>query len=260
MSKDGEAIDVCRVAELAAQAGADELLRMYGSETLDIRSKGEPSDIVTEADLASEEAVRKVIARARPNDGIVGEESSERRGFNEIRWFVDPLDSTANYARELPIWSVSVGCEDAHGVLAGAVCDPLRGEVICRGREWDVRSTRKLPPRGKLQGSLSEAMVVIGLGPDIQSRSHLIGALFGASGKVRSPGSPALGLAWTAIGRYDAAYYEMAYSRWDVCAGIALCEASGLLVSECHRKEAAYPCLLVALSYFNDEMKELLDL
>ncbi|MBS1838758.1 MAG: hypothetical protein JST64_13780, partial [Actinobacteria bacterium] len=108
--------------------------------------------------------------------------------------------------------------------------------------------------------SLSAAMVAVGWGPRSSGRrqGHVAESLIHRVGKVRSPGSPALGLAWTALGRFDAAYYEMDFNDWDVAAGTFLCECAGLTVrrepadaaDSSHRLLAARPELAGTLAGF----------
>ena len=103
-------------------------------------------------------------------------------------------------------------------------------------------------------------MVAVGWGPRSSGRrqGHVAGSLIHRVGKVRSPGSPALGLAWTALGRFDAAFYEMDFSDWDVAAGAFLCECAGLTV----RREPAdapdsSPRLLASRSELADSLAPL---
>ena len=70
----------------------------------------------------------------RPDDGLLGEEGSERAGRSGRRWVVDPLDGTINYLYGFPAWCVSVALEDADGGLVGVIHDPLRDETFCAER------------------------------------------------------------------------------------------------------------------------------
>src|SRR3954452_24784493 len=102
---------------------------------LDIRSKG-GKDIVTQFDTAAEEAAIGVINKAFPTHAILGEESGasgwETQGDSNLRWAIDPIDGTHNYAMQLPFWCSSVALTDAATgkVLVGAVYDPVHEELF----------------------------------------------------------------------------------------------------------------------------------
>ncbi len=111
----------------AADAAAGELMSRFGRRAKDVRAKSGPTDLVSEADVAAEKAVRRLLAERRPGDAILGEEGGAT-GDGELRWVVDPLDGTINFLFGIPAFAVSVACEDGEGALAGVVLDPVRGE------------------------------------------------------------------------------------------------------------------------------------
>jgi histidinol-phosphatase len=78
---------------------------------------------VSDADRAIEEAIRKVVAIARPNDQIVGEEfgSGDKSGRY---WVIDPIDSTKNFVRGVPVWATLIALMDRSDVLIGVVSAP----------------------------------------------------------------------------------------------------------------------------------------
>lgn len=220
------AIESCR-AGMAALIGRRLRVR-------DIVQKGDRLDILTDADLAAQDAVLSIIRAARPDDAILSEEDVDTLGTSGHKWLVDPLDSTANYARGLPIYSVSVAVEDQEGAVAAAVGDPERDVVYScsRGDRVVRRDGVALMPWHAADPG--KALVLFGMGPRSTAqhpRTALVPAvLLGAFGKVRSPGSPALGLSWVAAGIADLAYYEMDFSDWDISAGCLLCAEAGLSV------------------------------
>jgi histidinol-phosphatase len=81
---------------------------------------------VTEADRAVEAEVRRVLARERPDDAILGEEEGAA-GAGARRWIVDPIDGTRNYARGIPIWATLVAVEEDGIVRAGVASAPALG-------------------------------------------------------------------------------------------------------------------------------------
>src|SRR3954447_5183544 len=122
--------DLLAVAREAADAAAAVLLPRFGRERA-TGAKSSPTDLVSEADVASEGAIREVLAARRPEDGILGEEGTgDVAGSSGLRWVVDPLDGTVNYLYGLPQWCVSVAVEDGERTLAGVVHDPVRDEAF----------------------------------------------------------------------------------------------------------------------------------
>ncbi len=188
------------LGERAVRGAADVLRDRFGASDLRISTKGSPADVVTDADLASERVRCATVPPSnRPADGMLAEEGTSIEGTSGVSWVLDPIDSTANFARGIPIWSISLAAMDARGVLAGVVAFPPGGEVISATADSGVllngsRTSLGPPP------SLSAAMVAVGWGPRSSGRrqGHVAGSLIHRVGKVRSPGSPALGLAWTA--------------------------------------------------------------
>jgi myo-inositol-1(or 4)-monophosphatase len=231
-------------------SGADELLevaagaaRMAGAllserarhgEELDVSSKSTPTDLVSEADLASQRAIRALLAERRPGDGFVGEEEGRREeGQSGLSWVVDPLDGTVNFLFGIPHWSVSVAVRDGEGVLAGAVYDPNRDELFTATREGSPTLNGQAI-LASARSDLPSAMVATGLAYDAgvrEAQAKVLARLVGRVRDIRRFGSAALDLAWTAAGRYDA-YFERSVKQWDIAAGQLICERAGLEVRE----------------------------
>lgn len=203
----------------------------FASTDLDVQTKSSAADVVTDADLASEALALEVIHSARPEDGFLGEEGTSIDGTSGVRWVIDPIDSTANFARGIPIWSVSLAAMLGDEVVAAAVGFPPASEIVSGTRAEGLLLNGR--PVTRPEGTtLAGAMVGVGWGPLSGGvrQAEVARALIPAVGKVRSPGSPALGLSWAALGRFDAAFYEMQFSEWDVAAGAFLCQCAGLEV------------------------------
>lgn len=218
----------------AVAAATTTVLAMFERpDSLDVRVKSTAADLVSRADMEGERIVREVILGSRPDDSFVGEEGTKVEGSSPLTWVLDPVDSTANFVRGIPIWSISLAAMTGGVVVAGIVAFPPGSETYSAHRSTPVmlngRPVDSPPPR-----PLSASMLAIGWGPKSVGRRHGLVAdrLIPLFGKVRSPGSPALGLSWTAIGRFDAAFYEMDFSDWDVRAGAFLCQRAGLRVEE----------------------------
>ncbi|MAT60338.1 MAG: histidinol-phosphatase [Micrococcales bacterium] len=94
----------------------------YLSADLTIETKPDASP-VTEADKATETAIRTILGGQRPNDGILGEEYGQE-GDGSRRWIVDPIDGTANYMRGVPIWATLIALECDGAPTIGVVSAP----------------------------------------------------------------------------------------------------------------------------------------
>ncbi len=220
--------------ELAREAGALLLRRYEGDRGEGVAMKSTPTDLVSEADRASERMIVERLAQLRPADGVLGEEGAGSEGESGLRWVVDPLDGTVNYLFGIPQWCVSIAVQDAAGAtLAGAVFDPCRGEM------WSARADGPAtcngePVAGSRREDLASAMVATGFGYDARIRAaqaRIADDLIPRVRDIRRLGSAALDLAWTAAGRYDA-YYERGVKIWDVAAGMLICERAGLASAE----------------------------
>jgi myo-inositol-1(or 4)-monophosphatase len=245
-------------AECARAAG--ELLRerfVAGGEQA-TGSKSSPTDLVSEADLAAERAIRDLLATRRPGDAILGEEGGETQAGEGLQWIVDPLDGTVNFLFGVPQWCVSVAVHDDDGALAGAVFDPLRDEIFCaeRGGRATLNGTAI---GGSECSELGSALVATGFGYESDVRrmqAAVVARVLPEVRDIRRMGSAAADLAWTAAGRYDA-FYERGVHIWDVAAGTLLCECAGLIVRQLPAEGRSPAGLVVAPPGLIDELQAL---
>lgn len=87
-------------------------------------------DPVTAADRASEEAMRRLLAEHRPEDGVLGEEFGETPGRSGRRWVLDPIDGTRAFIAGLPSWTVLIALEQAGRPCLGVIDQPHTGERV----------------------------------------------------------------------------------------------------------------------------------
>jgi myo-inositol-1(or 4)-monophosphatase len=225
--------------EAARMAGGLLLERVRAGHEREVSSKSTPTDLVSEADLASERAIRALLAERRPGDGFVGEEGGSEDGTSGLDWVVDPLDGTVNFLFGIPQWCVSVAVRDGEGTVAGAVYDPNRDELFTATRDGGAcmngsGNEGTIELRGSERGDLATAMVATGLAYDAKVRAAQASVLARVVPEVRDIrrfGSAALDLTWTAAGRYDA-YFERTVKQWDIAAGALICQRAGLRVLE----------------------------
>jgi myo-inositol-1(or 4)-monophosphatase len=251
---EAELLDVA--VEAARAAGAELLARWR--RPLEVGTKSTPTDPVSDADLAAERAIREVLGHRRPGDSILGEEGGAT-GDGDLRWLVDPLDGTVNYVYGLPTFAVSVAVEDADGVCAGAVLDPVRDELFTATRSGPSVCNGE-PVAPSACDSLARALVGTGFGYDQEVRvaqAQAVARVIPAARDIRRAGAAALDLCACAAGRLDA-YYERGIQPWDVGAGSLICERAGLTVRTLPANERAPVGIVVAPRALIDQLIELI--
>ena len=243
---------------LAREAGALLLERFDSGCEQALASKSTPTDLVSEADLASEHLIRERLAQVRPADGFLGEEGGGQDGSSGLRWIVDPLDGTVNFLFSIPQWCVSVAVADDRGSLVGAIFDPCRDELFSATRDG-APMLNGVPVEASKRVDLASAMVATGFAYDARVRAaqaDVLAHLIPRVRDIRRLGSAALDLAWTAAGRYDA-YFERTVKPWDIAAGTLICERAGLTVLELPERERLPPGVLAAVPALAQPLLEL---
>ncbi len=244
--------------DLAHDAGALLLERFEGGRERALASKSSPTDLVSEADLASERLIRERLAEIRPADGFLGEEGGGQAGSSGLGWIVDPLDGTVNFLFGIPQWCVSVAVRDDHGSLAGAIFDPCRDELFSATRH-DIPTLNGMPLEGSTCEDLSTAMLATGLAYDAAVRAaqaEVLARVIPRVRDIRRSGSAALDLAWTAAGRYDV-YFERTVKPWDIAAGTLICTRAALTVRELPEREGLPLGILAAAPALAEPLLEL---
>lgn len=245
--------ELLAVGREAADAAAIELMQRFG-RVLRTEAKSSPTDLVSEADVAAERAIRAVLSARRPGDTILGEEGGET-GDGALRWVVDPLDGTTNFLYGVPQFAVSVACEDRDGSLVGVVVDPVRGEEFTATRSGPALLDGA--PISASDGSdLAVALIATGFGYEAGVRARQAGVIarvLPCVRDIRRAGAAALDLAWCACGRYDG-YFERGVQPWDIAAGGLIAERAGLSLVELPEADGDPVGLLAAPAAYRDEL------
>ena len=238
-----------RAAALVAAADRDDLR----SET-----KSSPTDLVTRYDRASEALIVDALSATRPDDAILGEEGSERAGTSGVRWIIDPIDGTTNFAYGFPGWAVSIGAEIDGLPAVGVVIVPTLAEEFVAwtggGATRNGVPISVRPPVG-----LDQALLATGCAYDRERRARqgrVIGELAARVRDIRRMGAAAVDLCSVACGRVDA-YFEIGLSPWDLAAGRVVVAEAGGLVTGARSDDviiAAHPTLHAELSAVLDDL------
>ncbi len=215
---------------LATEAGAMAMRLRPAPGSAQAKLKG-AQDWVTEADGAVERFLSDRLLAAFPDDGFQGEEEGIGR-TGMLRWIVDPIDGTSNYARGGSRFCVSLGLMEDRIPLAGIIVAPALGETFAarQGKGATLNGTR-IHAAGTT--ALPRATVEIGWSTRRTDSDFLAlcSRVRGAGAALRMGGSGALGLADVAAGRQDA-YAELHINLWDVAAALAILAEAGASVSD----------------------------
>jgi myo-inositol-1(or 4)-monophosphatase len=215
---------------LAREAGT--LLTGKFNSKHEIHYKGE-IDLVTEADKMSEDLIIAAINSSFPDHGILSEESPAQNSQAKLRWIIDPLDGTTNYAHGYPVFCVSIALENEGVIVLGVIYDPLRQDMFVaergkgaylNGKKLKVSATAKL----------SRSLLATGFPYDIRvSKDNNINhfnLMAVEAQAIRRAGAAALDIAYLAAGRFDG-FWELKLMPWDMAAGCLMVKESGGIIS-----------------------------
>lgn len=189
-------------------------------------------DYLTLTDGQIEHMVRQAVSEAFPNDGFLGEEAGGVITKTGRLWIVDPIDGTANFARGIPHFCISLGLLQDGVPVLGAIYDPMHDELFLAAKdEGAYLNGERL--KVSTVASLSQACVEVGWNNRRSSGDflQLAGKVVSAGAAFRRAGSGALGLAYVAAGRSDV-YAELHINAWDVAAGLLLVTEAGGRVND----------------------------
>ncbi|HEX9463121.1 MAG TPA: inositol monophosphatase family protein [Alphaproteobacteria bacterium] len=211
-------------AAIAREAG-DLARRLFESRSAGTYQLKGHQDFLTEADGAVERLVVSRIADAFPGDTCVGEEGGG--AYSPQTWVVDPIDGTANFARGVAQFCVSIAFVHDDQTAIGVICNPMAGELFAARRGAGATLNGR-PMRVSALADIRQAMVEVGWSARRPMEDHLalLHRVTATGAGFRRSGSGALGLASVAAGRIDG-YCELHMQPWDVLAGLLLIEEAG---------------------------------
>ena len=229
-----EAQTLWSVAEEMADAAGAAILPHFRSDSLNAENKLTSGfDPVTVADRAGETAMREVLARRRPDDGILGEEHGTVEGTTGLTWVLDPIDGTRGFISGTPTWGVLIAVADDTGPILGIVDQPYTQERFSGGlgrAEW-TGPNRKGPLRTTSTTRLADATLYSTF-PEIGSEAQR--AAFQnvvKDVKLTRYGCDCYAYALLAIGQIDLVI-EAGLNAYDIQGPIAVIEAGGGVVTD----------------------------
>lgn len=229
-----DAQDIVATAAEMADAAREATLLHFRSDELAADNKVDGGfDPVTVADRLSEDRMRAVLERRRPQDGILGEERAAKPGSSGLTWVIDPIDGTRGYLSGTPTWGVLIAVADAHGPLYGVIDQPFIGERFegGLGRAEVVGPMGKRTLRCRGPRALADC-ILFSTFPEVGTPAE--GAAFRSlvpQVRLTRYGMDCYAYALIAAGQIDLVV-EAGLQTYDVMAPIAVIEAAGGIVTD----------------------------
>lgn len=225
--------ELCAAARSVALLAGDILVQGF-SEAKIISNKGGVHNLVTQFDVTSERAIIDSLKKRFPESSFLAEESGGTERPEGLRWIIDPLDGTVNFAHGIPIFSVSIAAEVDGDIVAGAIYQPLLREMFTAVKGHGAMCN-DVPITVSAQQRLQSSLLVTGFPYTMSENAphtlEYFSRLVSMGVPVRRLGSAAIDLAYVAAGRFDG-FWESALKPWDVAAGILIVKEAGGTVSD----------------------------
>ena len=207
----------------AGRLAADHFARR---ELLSIDRKG-AQDLVSEADRACEDLIVAASLAGFPRTASSARSAAHAIADAAAIWVIDPIDGTHNFLTGIPFWCVSVGLVVDGELVLGIIYHPLAGELYsARSGGGAFLNGQRIRVSGETD--LTRARICVGFSyrRPVEEHVRAVEALLSAGCEYLRLGSGALGLAYTAAGRFDG-YWERHINSWDAAAGLVLVREAG---------------------------------
>ncbi len=230
-SKTQDQLRAC--AHQMADAAREAILPLFRTGLISDNKDADGFDPVTQADRAAELAMRDVLARVRPDDGIFGEEFGQSAGSTGLQWVLDPIDGTRGFISGTPTWGVLISLRDQVGPFYGIIDQPYIGERF----EGGFGHSELVGPLGtralstSATTTLAEATILTTF-PEVGTPEE--GKAFHAVAercKLTRYGMDCYGYALVAGGQVELVI-EAGLSAYDIQAPIAVVQAAGGIVTD----------------------------
>lgn len=226
--------ELLSVANALADAARKVTLPYFRSTSLITDNKLKTGfDPVTEADRNAELAIRDILAKHRPDDGIVGEEFGDKLGTSGLTWVIDPIDGTRAFISGIPSWGVLIGLDDGNGPILGVIDQPYIGErfIGAFGQASLTTAHGTTPIKTRSCNALADATLMTTF-PEIGTQAERLG--FEAvrdQAKLTRYGLDCYAYALLAMGQIDL-IIEAGLNTYDVQGPIGVVQAAGGIVTD----------------------------
>jgi myo-inositol-1(or 4)-monophosphatase len=215
---------------VGAAKSAGSIHMKYLGKGMKVFAKGE-DDIVTNADLDAEKEIIRRIRRSYPDHNILTEESEHVETRSEYRWIIDPVDGTANFAKRIPFFSVSIALQKSDKTVLGVIYNPALDEMFTARRGYGAY----LNGKRIINHYTSKHLVDVLVCPFYDSVSKdrgmkIMRTLMDKNYEVRLLYGLAMELAYVACGRLDAGISLLADIYGSAAGKLLVEEAGGKIV------------------------------
>jgi myo-inositol-1(or 4)-monophosphatase len=260
MLKINQLKDMTSFARDTAYQAGKKLLR-WNKRRNRISFKGRVN-LVTEADVASEKLITKMIIKKYPEHSILAEEEKPQDKKSDFRWVIDPLDGTTNFAHDFPFYCVSIALEYEDEMVAGAIYDPVRDEMFhayLKGGSYLNGKKISVSKQARLEKSLLATGFPYDIGSSNENNLKQFNKFARLAQAVRRPGAAALDLCYLACGRIDG-FWELKLHPWDTAAAkVIIEEARGKVTDFEGQKYSIYDKYILATNgKIHNQMKTIL--
>lgn len=239
------------LAAIEAALNAGELLLSGFGTNYSVSSKGGNQNLVTEYDLSSQKLIVSILRKQFPDHQFLGEEDKVESQIDhtKIVWIIDPLDGTVNFARSIPVFSVSIAAALGKEILTGVVYYPSMNELfVAEKNKGAYLNSKRLKVSDR--ANFNQSFMATGFPYDVDKDPLNCVERFASIAKMGIPlrrlGSAAIDLSYVAAGRFDA-FWEVGLHPWDLAAGKLLIEEAGGKVTHydgsVHKIYGYYPVL-----------------
>jgi myo-inositol-1(or 4)-monophosphatase len=218
------------IALEAARAAAKVIRQRFGDSS-NARVKGEAQGLVTDTDLAAEQAIFDVLKK-HSSYNILSEESGLLRNEPGKKWVVDPLDGTSNFARGIPLFAVSIGLMEGNDFLAGVIIDPILQNEYCAEKGDGALLNGKRITIPALQPGFTPC-IFLNHSYSETDRNHFIGMAkqLAVPYDTLKFGTTAVELCYLATGSADA-FICSGDALWDFAAGVVIATEAGAVFTD----------------------------
>ena len=230
-------------------------------DSLVVSSKKHVVDLVTEADLKSEEILMSAIKKHFPDDGIISEESEAINSDSKRSWIIDPLDGTVNYANNIPQVAITLMLLEDKKPTQAYVLD-IYNDILYEGYKGfgAYKNGEKLSV--SKDTTLQKSIIATGFPYDrvFNSKDYMktFEAVLKSCGGIRRFGTAALDVCWIADNKFDG-YFEFFTKPWDTLgASLILEEAGGVVIDEVEKFPSINSNLIIASNKsIHEDLKKL---
>ena len=224
---------------LAKYAGSIHM--SYFGRLSDVENKSTKIDLVSKADIESNQYIVSEIQKKYPQHSILSEEMGEYSGNSNYQWVIDPLDGTTNFVHNLPIFSCSIGLRKDNQTILGVVYNPAAEKCFYAEKDKGAFLNNKQISSTSCK-TLSDSLLATGFPYEHDDKYDMLFRIFkefyDKTRGLRRLGAASLDLCFVGMGRFDG-FYEYGLKPWDICAGEIIAKESGAIVTDWDKEKDA---------------------